>query len=146
MISVVTDYAPCLAVRRQVFVEEQGISEADEVDGRDPKAIHLLATDQGKPVGAARILISGEIGKIGRICVVSEKRGSGLGRRRCGLSAQARQRHTSKARIAEPCDRLLRWPRLSPNWPDLPRCWYPASGHDPRLVMTPAKCRARAGL
>ena len=79
MISVVTDYAPCLAVRRQVFVEEQGISEAEEVDGRDPKAIHLLAMDQGKPVGAARILISGEIGKIGRICVVSEKRGSGLG-------------------------------------------------------------------
>lgn len=79
MICVVLDYAPCLTVRRQVFIEEQGIAEIDEVDGRDPQAVHLLATDAGRPIGAARILIDGKIGKIGRICVLSEKRGTGLG-------------------------------------------------------------------
>jgi len=79
MITVVTDYAPCVALRRQVFIEEQGISEADEIDTLDDEAIHLLATIDDKPVGTARLLIDGDLGKIGRICVVPEQRGTGLG-------------------------------------------------------------------
>ncbi|EBA13596.1 GNAT family N-acetyltransferase [Roseobacter sp. CCS2] len=79
MISVVTDYAPCIALRRQVFINEQGISEADEIDDLDPVGVHLLAVINGQPVGTARILIDGAIGKIGRICVVREQRGTGLG-------------------------------------------------------------------
>jgi ElaA protein len=79
MIKVVTDYAPCIALRRQVFMEEQGISEADELDALDPIGVHLLATVDGQPVGTARILMDGTIGKIGRICVVPEQRGTGLG-------------------------------------------------------------------
>lgn len=79
MITVVADYTPCIALRRRVFIEEQGIAEADEVDGLDPKAAHLLATVDGKPVGAARILINGTLGKIGRLCVIPEQRGIGLG-------------------------------------------------------------------
>lgn len=79
MIRIVSDYAPCLALRRQVFIAEQGISEADEMDDLDDAAVHLLATHDGQPVGTARILINGKIGKIGRICVLSEQRGKGLG-------------------------------------------------------------------
>ena len=79
MIEVVTDYAPCIALRRSVFIVEQGISEADEMDDLDEVGIHMLATVDGTPAGTARLLIDGEIGKIGRICVLKEYRGTGLG-------------------------------------------------------------------
>jgi ElaA protein len=74
-----TDLATCLAIRRQVFVEEQGVSEAEEIDGLDPAAFHVLATCDGVPSGTARLLIHGDTGKIGRLCVLPEKRGTGLG-------------------------------------------------------------------
>lgn len=80
MIDVVKDYADCIALRRAVFIEEQGIAEADEIDDLDDQAIHLLATEDGKPVGTARMLIDGDIGKIGRICVLPGQRGTGLGK------------------------------------------------------------------
>lgn len=73
------DIATCRALRRIVFIEEQGVSEADEVDDKDDQAIHLLATDNGRPLGAARLLVYGQIGKIGRVCVLAEARGTGLG-------------------------------------------------------------------
>ena len=78
-ISETTDIAACRALRRIVFIEEQGVSEADEVDDQDGNAIHLLASLDGTPIGTARLLIKGEIGKIGRVCVLPEHRGSGIG-------------------------------------------------------------------
>ncbi|MBB5720617.1 ElaA protein [Loktanella ponticola] len=81
MITVVEDYAPCVALRRAVFIEEQGISEAEEMDDLDASAIHMLAMVDGKPAGTARLLIQDDIGKIGRICVLSDHRGTGLGAR-----------------------------------------------------------------
>ena len=79
LITETRDIATCRALRRTVFIEEQGVSEADEVDDKDDEAIHLLATQNGKPVGSARLLVMGEIGKIGRVCVLAEARGAGLG-------------------------------------------------------------------
>ena len=73
------DIATCRALRRTVFIEEQGVSEADEVDDKDDAAIHLLATQNGKPLGSARLLVMGDTGKIGRVCVLAEARGTGLG-------------------------------------------------------------------
>lgn len=73
------DIATCRTLRRIVFIEEQGVSEADEVDDKDDEAIHLLAMLNSKPVGVARLLIAGETGKIGRVCVLAEARGTGLG-------------------------------------------------------------------
>ncbi|MBL9170900.1 MAG: GNAT family N-acetyltransferase [Verrucomicrobiales bacterium] len=73
------DIALCQRLRRVVFIDEQGVSEEDEVDGLDPEAVHLLAFDGERPVGTARMLIKGETGKIGRVCVLSEARGTGLG-------------------------------------------------------------------
>ncbi|TMV66914.1 GNAT family N-acetyltransferase [Thioclava sp. BHET1] len=73
------DIAACRKLRRIVFIEEQGVSEADEIDDLDDIAIHLLATQDGAPVGSARLLIQAETGKIGRVCVLKEARGTGLG-------------------------------------------------------------------
>lgn len=78
-IEVTDDIATCRALRRTVFIEEQGVSEADELDDLDGEAIHLLAWLQGRPVGSARLLVQGETGKVGRVCVLPEARGTGLG-------------------------------------------------------------------
>ncbi|MFN3281267.1 MAG: GNAT family N-acetyltransferase [Tabrizicola sp.] len=78
-IEVTQDIATCQALRRVVFIEEQGVSEADELDGLDGRAIHLLAWTGDCPAGTARILVKGSQGKIGRVCVLPELRGTGLG-------------------------------------------------------------------
>ena len=79
-IAVTADLDTVLAIRRVVFIEEQGVSVEDEVDGKDPTAIHLLASNDGQPVGTARLLLSDGVGKIGRVAVLKEARGRGLGR------------------------------------------------------------------
>ncbi len=79
VITVTQDLAACHALRRAVFVEEQGVSEADEMDELDGEAVHLLALDDGVPVGTARLLLRGDMGKIGRVCVARSHRGTGLG-------------------------------------------------------------------
>ncbi|QGX99969.1 GNAT family N-acetyltransferase [Roseovarius faecimaris] len=75
------DLSACHAVRRAVFVEEQGVAPDLEQDGRDGEALHLLALDGDVPVGTARILIKDGTGKIGRVCVLPSHRGVGLGLR-----------------------------------------------------------------
>lgn len=82
------DLATCRRLRRIVFIEEQGVSEADEIDDRDGEAIHLLATVAGRPVGTARLLVEGETGKIGRVCVLQEARGTGLGAALIGAAVE----------------------------------------------------------
>ncbi len=79
VIAPTTDIATCRHLRRVVFIHEQGVPEADEVDDLDGQAIHLLATVDGVPTGSARLLRMGDIGKIGRVCVLKSARGTGLG-------------------------------------------------------------------
>ena len=78
-IAVTDDIATCRALRRVVFIEEQGVSEADELDDLDGVAVHLLATVDGRPMGSARIIPGNGYGKIGRVCVLAEARGQGIG-------------------------------------------------------------------
>ena len=53
----------CHALRRSVFIEEQNVNEADEVDGLDCDALHFLAKVKDQPVGTARLLFLGNIGQ-----------------------------------------------------------------------------------
>lgn len=73
------DLAACLALRAEVFCGEQGISEADEQDGRDSEARHLLARVQGIPAATLRIRTVDDAAVIERVCVIRAQRGSGLG-------------------------------------------------------------------
>ncbi|MEQ8896384.1 MAG: GNAT family N-acetyltransferase [Roseovarius sp.] len=73
------DIAACAGLRRAVFIEEQGVPPEVEQDGRDREAHHVLAVQDGVPVGCGRILIDGATGKIGRVCVLREHRGQGIG-------------------------------------------------------------------
>jgi len=70
-----------LAIRRVVFVVEQGVSEALEFDGRDDGAEHLLALLDGEPVGTLRLrlLEDGRLGKIERVAVLRQARGRRIG-------------------------------------------------------------------
>lgn len=73
------DIALCLALRRTVFIEEQNVSEADELDELDEVSTHLIALETDIPIGTARVTISGGEAKIGRVCVLREARGRGIG-------------------------------------------------------------------
>ncbi|MBY6066460.1 GNAT family N-acetyltransferase [Leisingera aquaemixtae] len=78
-ISVTEDLKTCFALRHQVFVEEQGVPVEEEQDELDATATHLLALQDGVPVGTARIVFKGGTAKIGRVCVLCSARGTGLG-------------------------------------------------------------------
>lgn len=66
-----------LALRTQVFVREQGVPIELEQDGRDPTATHAIARDgAGRALGTGRLLSSGQIG---RMAVLAEARGQGIG-------------------------------------------------------------------
>ena len=70
--------AELVSVRRAVFIEEQDVPESIELDDRDPDCRHVLACDKsGAPIGTARIDTNG---KIGRMAVLREHRGLGVGR------------------------------------------------------------------
>mmetsp|Transcript_25106 Transcript_25106/g.36856 ORF Transcript_25106/g.36856 Transcript_25106/m.36856 type:complete len:215 (+) Transcript_25106:87-731(+) len=75
----------CFAIRKSVFIEEQSVPVEIEMDSLDDTATHILATDKqtGSPCGAARLVVldGTDIGKIGRVCVLSTKRGQGIGRK-----------------------------------------------------------------
>lgn len=79
VIAPTRDIATCRALRRAVFIEEQGVPEAEELDDLDDRALHLLALRDGRPVGSARLLVLGEVVKVGRVCVLADQRGQGLG-------------------------------------------------------------------
>ena len=74
-----SDLAACLAIRHAVFTVEQGVPEAEDIDGKDNSAIQLLAFAEGTPVGTARILCREGTGKIGRMAVLKSHRGLGIG-------------------------------------------------------------------
>ena len=72
------DLDACRDLRTQVFVTEQGIARAIELDERDTDCTHLLLTDpDGVALATGRLLPEG---RIGRMAVASEQRGYGLGR------------------------------------------------------------------
>ncbi|MGB0900730.1 GNAT family N-acetyltransferase [Halocynthiibacter sp.] len=79
IVSLTGDIATCHQLRRKVFIEEQAVPEAEEVDGKDGEALHFLAEKDGIPIGCARILLKADAGKIGRVCVLADGRGAGVG-------------------------------------------------------------------
>ena len=74
------EVAAALALREEVFCGEQGVSLAEERDGRDEEAMHLVVVDDGVVVGTCRLLIEGTTVKLGRMAVSRTRRGLGLAR------------------------------------------------------------------
>lgn len=70
----------CFALRRMVFMGEQGVTADDEWDGFDDTCHHFLARDDSGPIATARLRTLGDIAKIQRVAVIKSHRGTGLGR------------------------------------------------------------------
>jgi predicted GNAT family N-acyltransferase len=66
------------AIRNAVFIDEQHIDPELEFDGLDESAIHALVAVDNKYVGTGRML---DDGHIGRIAILKDYRGRGLGAR-----------------------------------------------------------------
>jgi predicted GNAT family N-acyltransferase len=75
-------HADAVAVRREVFVEGQGVPPALEVDDHEPDCRHFVAYDGETAVGAARLRpLEGSKAKVERVAVVESRRGEGWGDR-----------------------------------------------------------------
>ena len=100
-ITTTRDIDTCHMIRKLVFVVEQGIGLEEDIDGLDDTATHLLATDNGSPVGTARLLEKGTTGKIGRLAVLKTHRGKGIGAAivRAALAEFASRPHLTEARL-----------------------------------------------
>jgi predicted GNAT family N-acyltransferase len=68
------------SLRRRVFIEEQHVPEAIEMDADDAVATHVVAVDGDIVVGCGRMVAHGDHVKIGRMAVLRERRGEGIGR------------------------------------------------------------------
>lgn len=68
------------ALRREVFVWEQKVPEAEEHDADDLTATHFVAVAEGEVVGTLRLIDKPEHVKIGRVAVRHAFRGRGIAR------------------------------------------------------------------
>lgn len=68
---------PLRSLRHAVFIVEQQVPEDEEWDDLDAICLHALAQDDaGTPIGTGRLAPDG---KIGRMAVLKEWRGAGVG-------------------------------------------------------------------
>jgi predicted GNAT family N-acyltransferase len=96
------EVAHALAVREQVFCREQGVPSAEEHDGLDDRALHLLALGRGgRVLGTLRLLPSGGVARIGRVAVERRWRGRGIASEMLQAALEtARQRGCHESRLA----------------------------------------------
>jgi predicted GNAT family N-acyltransferase len=72
------EMAAALELRHEVFCVEQGVPEREEVDGRDPEGIHLVAVADGELVGTCRLLMVGSTAQFSRLAVRASARRQGV--------------------------------------------------------------------
>ncbi|MBU0807659.1 MULTISPECIES: GNAT family N-acetyltransferase [Pseudomonas] len=70
------DNADLRRIRETVFVAEQAVPPELEWDAEDAEAVHFLALEGDYPVGTARLLADGHIG---RVSVLKDWRGLNVG-------------------------------------------------------------------
>lgn len=109
--------AEASAIRRAVFVVEQSVPPELEVDEFDAGCVHAVARDQtGKAIGTGRLLADG---RIGRMAVLREARGTGVGKALLeALMAEARHRRMQEAFLSAQVQAV----------PFYARCGYVAEG------------------
>ncbi|MBR91422.1 MAG: GNAT family N-acetyltransferase [Dehalococcoidia bacterium] len=70
----------CVDIRKEVFINEQGVNPIIEIDNIDYKCEHILAFYKNQPVATARLQkISEEKYKVGRMAVKKKHRRYGIG-------------------------------------------------------------------
>jgi len=69
------------SIRKKVFVEEQHVPHELEIDEYENESAHFVLYDENHPIGTGRFRIMDGKGKVERICVLKEFRGTGAGNR-----------------------------------------------------------------
>ena len=70
-----------LSLRHDVFCVEQGVSEREELDGRDRDGVHLVAVADGEVLGTCRLLFVGPTVQFSRLAVRRAARRRGIASR-----------------------------------------------------------------
>lgn len=74
-------FAHLFKIRVKVFVEEQAVSANEEIDDLDETTPLFIAYHEGVPVATARLIfVDQTLAKIGRVAVLKEYRGQGIGK------------------------------------------------------------------
>lgn len=73
------EFEKALAIRIKVFVEEQNVPLEEEHDAYDETATHFGVFIDQLLVGTGRLVLQNDTGKIGRIAILPDYRGKGLG-------------------------------------------------------------------
>lgn len=101
------------ALRREVFVWEQQVPEADEHDADDLTATHFVAIVAGEVVGTLRLIDKPEHVKIGRVAVRQSFRGHGIARQLMTSAMEhARARGRDRFYLTAQSDKLGMYEKL----------------------------------
>ncbi len=73
------EFEQALTIRFKVFVDEQKVPVEEEQDSYDSTAVHFGAFYDNKIIGTGRVAVIDEQGKIGRLAVLKQYRGLGIG-------------------------------------------------------------------
>ncbi|GDY27368.1 MULTISPECIES: GNAT family N-acetyltransferase [unclassified Agarivorans] len=96
-----------IALREAVFVVEQDCPYQD-VDGRDPQALHLLGSEDGQLLAYARVFPPEPLdSSIGRVVTAKAARGRGLGQQLMRHAINYCQQHWPAATIHISAQRYL---------------------------------------
>jgi predicted GNAT family N-acyltransferase len=77
-----------LTLRHDVFCVEQGVSEREELDGRDGDGIHLVAVADDSVLATCRLLFVGPTVQFSRLAVQRDARRRGIASRLLELADQ----------------------------------------------------------
>lgn len=105
------DFKKCIDIRIKVFVLEQACPPETEPDSKDPTCAHFLISlrETNVPIATARLVPSSntEIAKPGRICILKEWRGKGIGSLLLDkIHEEARNRGIKKLEIHAQLDKV----------------------------------------
>ena len=116
------ELAAVIELRHQVFCDEQGVPEREELDGRDHEAMHLVAVSGSEVLATCRLLFVGPTVQFSRLAVRPSARRRGIasalleradeetragGARRLVLHAQTYARSLYEAAGYEPRGRIF---------------------------------------
>ena len=82
-ITIESDLEKAFHIRKEVFVEEQGVpleDEFDEFNSLGGECEHILVYDYEKAVGTGRLRVVDDVGKLERICILAPYHKFGLGK------------------------------------------------------------------
>lgn len=75
----IDDLTDAFFIRKQVFIDEQGISETIERDSYDQSSDHVVIYENSQPIGTGRLVFKYGEYSIGRVAVLKEHRAKNVG-------------------------------------------------------------------